>query len=183
MNINLRSTIDYRSFGLGEKNYRDIMPSEHGDTVFWDITDPQQMEALVTACTPFPTSSSCNPIYIQSDSEKNGNSCRKMYIENSVLLSIVKDSQEISYLLNAEELDQFFKIHKKSGSEYSTGTLSPGDFVDTSTYLSVAEFARQNNLDWFTGKTPEQLDAMERTGFISPDGQYSTYDGVTSYHW
>ena len=99
------------------------------------------------------------------------------------MLSIVKDSQEISYLLNAEELDQFFKIHQKSDSEYSTGTLSPGDFVDTSTYLSVAEFARQNNLDWFTGKTPEQLDAMERTGFISPDGQYSTYDGVTSYHW
>ena len=47
-----------------------------------------------------------------------------MYIENSVLLSIVKDSQEISYLLNAEELDQFFKIHQKSDSEYSTGTLS-----------------------------------------------------------
>lgn len=183
MNINLRSTIDYRSFGLGEKNYRDIMPSEHGDTVFWDITDPQQMEALVTACTPFPTSSSCNPIYFQSDSEKNGNSCRKMYIENSVLLSIVNDSQEISYLLNAEELDQFFKIHKKSDSEYSTGTISPGDFVDTSTYLSVAEFAHQNNLDWFTDKTSEQLDAMERTGFISPDGQYSTYDGVESYHW
>lgn len=55
--------------------------------------------------------------------------------------------------------------------------------MDTSTYLSVAEFARQNNLDWFTDKTSEQLDAMERTGFISPDGQYSTYDGVESYHW
>lgn len=184
MNINLRSTIDYRSFGLGEKNYRDIMPSEHGDTVFWDITDPQQMEALVAACTPFPTSSSCNPIYIQSDSEKNGNSCRKMYIENSVLLSIVKDSQDIPYQLSSQELDEFVKLRGNLIREdWQNTSINMPDIQDLSNYLSVAEYARQNNLDWFTDKTAEQLDAMERTAFISPDGQYSTYDGVESYHW
>ena len=52
---------------------------------------------------------------------------------------------------------------------------------DVSENISVAEFARRNHLDWFTGKTPEQLDAMERTALCSPDNTLVFYNTLIGY--
>lgn len=52
---------------------------------------------------------------------------------------------------------------------------------DVSENISVAEFARNNHLDWFTGKTPEQLDAMERTALCSPDKTLVFYNTLIGY--
>lgn len=52
---------------------------------------------------------------------------------------------------------------------------------DLSENVSVAEFARRNGLDWFTGKTPEQLDAMERTALCSSNGTLIFYCSLMEY--
>ena len=41
--------------------------------------------------------------------------------------------------------------------------------------ISVAEYAREHNLDWFTGKTSAQLEAMEYTVMLDSTGHAVLY--------
>ena len=110
-----------------------------------------------------------------------------LFIENRLLLSILKDSEfQLPYLLSPSEYsDDLYpllnpNVYKdalyEKGAEQSMQML-----FDVSENISVAEFARNNHLDWFTGKTPEQLDAMERTALCSPDNTLVFYNTLIGY--
>lgn len=129
--------------------------------------------------------------------EEAGNFCRQMYIENSTLLSILEGSGiQVPYLLSAQEIDDFIR----SQQEQEPAQNGTGDYIGT--YLvdadgrpldenetpamppvlseiengvSVAEYAREHNLDWFTGKTSAQLEAMEYTVMLDSTGHAVLY--------
>ena len=109
-----------------------------------------------------------------------------LFIENNLLLSILKDSSfQLPYLLSPSEysndVSQLLNSnHKDTFYEMSTEQATQLIF-DVSENISVAEFARRNGLDWFTGKTPEQLDAMERTALCSSDGSLIFYNTLIGY--
>ena len=54
--------------------------------------------------------------------------------------------------------------------------LENWELRDNSSTVSVAEFAREYQTDWLENKTPEQLEAMERTAFLLPDNSLLFYD-------
>lgn len=102
----------------------------------------------------------------------------QVYIENSTLLSILKGSGiQVPYLLSNQELNEIQLIMQQNGNIVSRPleTEYHLDIFDIQNFVSVAEFARQHDLDWFTGKTPEQLDAMEKTAFTYPDSLYQVF--------
>ena len=152
----------------------------------WSITDPELIEQILAASSPNRTSMSCNRLYLQTDSTEvpvRG----ALFIENRLLLSILKDSEfQLPYLLSPSEYsDDLYpllnpNVYKdalyEKGAEQSMQML-----FDVSENISVAEFARNNHLDWFTGKTPEQLDAMERTALCSPDKTLVFYNTLIGY--
>ena len=151
-------------------------PGSYDQNLSWPVDDPEKIEQILQAASLNRTSIACHPIYLQV-----GNSTQSymgpLYIENSTLLSILKGSDiQIPYLLSAKEYGEFSANYNQGlpAAERSTTTVtstynpdgtSGFDIFDTSTNWSVAEYARQCNLDWFEGKTEEQLAAMEYTAF------------------
>ena len=152
----------------------------------WSITDPELIEQILAASSPNRTSMSCNRLYLQTDSTEapvRG----VLFIENSHLLSILKDSEfQLPYLLSPSEYSNDLypllnsNVYKDALYEKSA-EQSMQMLFDVSENISVAEFARRNHLDWFTGKTPEQLDAMERTALCSSDNTLVFYNTLIGY--
>ena len=110
-----------------------------------------------------------------------------LFIENRLLLSILKDSEiQLPYLLSPSEYSndiyQLLNPNPYKDTDYEMGAEQSMQLLfDVSKNVSVAEFARRNGLDWFTGKTPEQLDAMERTALCSSDGSLIFYNTLIGY--
>lgn len=164
----------------------DYVESIERSNLKWTIIDPEQIEQILAASSPNRTSMSCNRLYLQTDSAEapvRG----VLFIENGLLLSILKDSEfQLPYLLSPSEYsDDLYpllnpNVYKdalyEKGAEQSMQML-----FDVSENISVAEFARNNHLDWFAGKTPEQLDAMERTALCSPDNTLVFYNTLIGY--
>lgn len=152
----------------------------------WSITDPELIEQILAASSPNRTSMSCNRLYLQTDSTEapvRG----VLFIENSHLLSILKDSEfQLPYLLSPSEYsNDLYPLLKqdifKDALYEKSAEQSMQMLFDVSENISVAEFARRNHLDWFTGKTPEQLDAMERTALCSSDNTLVFYNTLIGY--
>ena len=196
-NINLIRTLGDGYFEFG-RNVRDLdFDSNDYLPYTWDVTDLDMMEEIIRASVPDSESPSCVPIYVRIQSEEAGNFCRQMYIENSTLLSILEGSGiQVPYLLSAQEIDDFIR----SQQEQEPAQNGTGDYIGT--YLvdadgrpldenetpamppvlseiengvSVAEYAREHNLDWFTGKTSAQLEAMEYTVMLDSTGHAVLY--------
>lgn len=129
-------------------------------------------------------------------SEEAGNFCRQMYIENSTLLSILEGSGiQVPYLLSAQEIDDFIRSQPEEEPDQNgignyMGTyvvdaksLEPDEnrtptipaILNLENGVSVAEYAREHNLDWFTGKTSAQLEAMEYTVMLDSTGHAVLY--------
>ena len=196
-NINLIRTLGDGYFEFG-RNVRDLDFDQTDNSIYtWDVTDLDMMEEIIRASVPDSESPSCMPIYVRIQSEEAGNFCRRMYIENSTLLSILEGSGiQVPYLLSAQEIDDFIR----SQQEQEPAQNGTGDYIGT--YLvdadgrpldenetpamppvlseiengvSVAEYAREHNLDWFTGKTSAQLEAMEYTVMLDSTGHAVLY--------
>ena len=196
-NINLIRTLGDGYFEFG-RNVRDLDFDRTDNSIYtWDVTDLDMMEEIIRASVPDSESPSCVPIYVRIQSEEAGNFCRQMYIENSTLLSILEGSGiQVPYLLSAQEIDDFIR----SQQEQEPAQNRTGDYIGT--YLvdadgrpldenetpamppvlseiengvSVAEYAREHNLDWFTGKTSAQLEAMEYTVMLDSTGHAVLY--------
>lgn len=196
-NINLIRTLGDGYFEFG-RNVRDLDFDRTDNSIYtWDVTDLDMMEEIIRASVPDSESPSCVPIYVRIQSEEAGNFCRQMYIENSTLLSILEGSGiQVPYLLSAQEIDDFIR----SQQEQEPAQNGTGDYIGT--YLvdadgrpldenetpamppvlseiengvSVAEYAREHNLDWFTGKTSAQLEAMEYTVMLDSTGHAVLY--------
>ena len=196
-NIGLLAPLGGYYFEFG-RNVRDLdFDSNDYLPYTWDVTDLDMMEEIIRASVPDSESPSCVPIYVRIQSEEAGNFCRQMYIENSTLLSILEGSGiQVPYLLSAQEIDDFIR----SQQEQEPAQNGTGDYIGT--YLvdadgrpldenetpamppvlseiengvSVAEYAREHNLDWFTGKTSAQLEAMEYTVMLDSTGHAVLY--------
>ena len=196
-NIGLLAPLGGYYFEFG-RNVRDLdFDSNDYLPYTWDVTDLDMMEEIIRASVPDSESPSCVPIYVRIQSEEAGNFCRQMYIENSTLLSILEGSGiQVPYLLSAQEIDDFIR----SQQEQEPAQNRTGDYIGT--YLvdadgrpldenetpamppvlseiengvSVAEYAREHNLDWFTGKTSAQLEAMEYTVMLDSTGHAVLY--------
>lgn len=163
----------------------------------WDVTDLDMMEEIIRASVPTSESPSCMPIYVRIQSEEAGNFCRRMYIENSTLLSILEGSGiQVPYLLSAQEIDDFIRSQPEeepvqSGTGDYIGTYlvdadgrpldenetpaMPPVLSEIENGVSVAEYAREHSLDWFTGKTNAQLEAMEYTVMLDSTGHAVLY--------
>lgn len=156
-----------------------IDPTEYDDSLCWEITDPKLIAQIVDAVSLDRTSASCNQVYFNMTKEAERSDLRgQVYIENSTLLSILKGSGiQVPYLLSNQELNEIQLIMQQNGNIVSRPleTEYHLDIFDIQNFVSVAEFARQHDLDWFTGKTPEQLDAMEKTAFTYPDSLYQVF--------
>lgn len=151
--------------------------SSYGDNLRWEISDPDLVEKILSASSLNRSSVSCNHVYMRMNDSMDGSHYRgEIFIENSTLLSILKDSGiQVPYLLSADELDQAVKVIKENNPSYynNENVISSYDrkaaagrkwnLLDVSEDTSVAEFARLYDLDWFSGKTLEQLAAMETT--------------------
>lgn len=161
----------------------------------WDVTDLDMMEEIIRASVPDSESPSCVPIYVRIQSEEAGNFCRRMYIENSTLLSILEGSGiQVPYLLSAQEIDDFIRSQPER-PDWAEQVEYMGDYVldekdlqleenempatpailNLENGISVAEYAREHNLDWFTGKTNAQLEAMEYTVMLDSTGHAVLY--------
>lgn len=152
----------------------------------WAIEDPELIQQILAASSPNRTSMSCNRLYLKMDSQQSPVR-GALFIENRLLLSILKDSKlQLPYLLSPFEYcndvyqllnpDPYIDRPYELSSEQAMQML-----FDLSENASVAEFARRNGLDWFTGKTPEQLDAMERTALCSSNGTLIFYCSLMEY--
>ena len=152
----------------------------------WAIEDPELIQQILAASSPNRTSMSCNRLYLKMDSQQSPVR-GALFIENRLLLSILKDSKlQLPYLLSPFEYcndvyqllnpDPYIDRPYELSSEQAMQML-----FDLSENVSVAEFARRNGLDWFTGKTPEQLDAMERTALCSSNGTLIFYCSLMEY--
>lgn len=152
----------------------------------WTIDDPKLIQQILAASSPNRTSMGCNRLYLQTDSEESPMR-GALFIENRLLLSILKDSEiQLPYLLSPSEYSndtyQLLNPNPYKDTDYEMGAEQSMQLLfDVSKNVSVAEFARRNGLDWFTGKTPEQLDAMERTALCSSDGSLTFYNTLISY--
>ena len=196
-NINLIRTLGDGYFEFG-RNVRDLDFDRTDNSIYtWDVTDLDMMEEIIRASVPDSESPSCVPIYVRIQSEEAGNFCRQMYIENSTLLSILEGSGiQVPYLLSAQEIDDFIRSQPEeepvqSGTGDYIGTLvldvdgrpldenetpaMPPVLSEIENGVSVAEYAREHNLDWFTGKTSAQLEAMEYTVMLDSTGHAVLY--------
>ena len=195
-NINLIRTLGDGYFEFG-RNVRDLdFDSNDYLPYTWDVTDLDMMEEIIRASVPDSESPSCVPIYVRIQSEEAGNFCRQMYIENSTLLSILEGSGiQVPYLLSAQEIDDFIRSQPEEEPDQNgignyMGTyvvdaksLEPDEnrtptipaILNLENGVSVAEYAREHNLDWFTGKTSSQLEAMERTVIVDSTGHAVLY--------
>lgn len=196
-NINLIRTLGDGYFEFG-RNVRDLdFDSNDYLPYTWDVTDLDMMEEIIRASVPDSESPSCVPIYVRIQSEEAGNFCRQMYIENSTLLSILEGSGiQVPYLLSAQEIDDFIRLQPEeepaqNGTGDYIGTLvldvdgrpldenetpaMPPVLSEIENGVSVAEYAREHNLDWFTGKTSAQLEAMEYTVMLDSTGHAVLY--------
>lgn len=132
----------------------------------WDVTDLDMMEEIIRASVPDSESPSCMPIYVRIQSEEAGNFCRRMYIENSTLLSILEGSGiQVPYLLSAQEIDDFIRSQPER-PDWAEQVEYMGDYVldekdlqleenempatpailNLENGISVAEYAREHNL-------------------------------------
>lgn len=196
-NINLIRTLGDGYFDFG-RNVRDLDFDRTDNSIYtWDVTDLDMMEEIIRASVPDSESPSCVPIYVRIQSEEAGNFCRRMYIENSTLLSILEGSGiQVPYLLSAQEIDDFIRSQPEeepvqSGTGDYIGTYlvdadgrpldenetpaMPPVLSEIENGVSVAEYAREHNLDWFTGKTSAQLEAMEYTVMLDSTGHAVLY--------
>lgn len=196
-NIGLLAPLGGYYFEFG-RNVRDLdFDSNDYLPYTWDVTDLDMMEEIIRASVPDSESPSCVPIYVRIQSEEAGNFCRQMYIENSTLLSILEGSGiQVPYLLSAQEIDDFIRSQPEeepvqSGTGDYIGTYlvdadgrpldenetpaMPPVLSEIENGVSVAEYAREHNLDWFTGKTSAQLEAMEYTVMLDSTGHAVLY--------
>ena len=196
-NIGLLAPLGGYYFEFG-RNVRDLdFDSNDYLPYTWDVTDLDMMEEIIRASVPDSESPSCVPIYVRIQSEEAGNFCRRMYIENSTLLSILEGSGiQVPYLLSAQEIDDFIRSQPEeepvqSGTGDYIGTYlvdadgrpldenetpaMPPVLSEIENGVSVAEYAREHNLDWFTGKTSAQLEAMEYTVMLDSTGHAVLY--------
>lgn len=196
-NINLIRTLGDGYFEFG-RNVRDLDFDRTDNSIYtWDVTDLDMMEEIIRASVPDSESPSCVPIYVRIQSEEAGNFCRQMYIENSTLLSILEGSGiQVPYLLSAQEIDDFIRSQPEeepvqSGTGDYIGTylvdadgrpldenetpVMPPVLSEIENGVSVAEYAREHSLDWFTGKTSAQLEAMEYTVMLDSTGHAVLY--------
>ena len=195
-NIGLLAPLGGYYFEFG-RNVRDLdFDSNDYLPYTWDVTDLDMMEEIIRASVPDSESPSCVPIYVRIQSEEAGNFCRQMYIENSTLLSILEGSGiQVPYLLSAQEIDDFIRSQPEEEPDQNgignyMGTyvvdaksLEPDEnrtptipaILNLENGVSVAEYAREHNLDWFTGKTSSQLEAMERTVIVDSTGHAVLY--------
>ena len=196
-NIGLLAPLGGYYFEFG-RNVRDLdFDSNDYLPYAWDVTDFDMMEEIIRASVPDSESPSCVPIYVRIQSEEAGNFCRQMYIENSTLLSILEGSGiQVPYLLSAQEIDDFIRSQPEeepvqSGTGDYIGTylvdadgrpldenetpVMPPVLSEIENGVSVAEYAREHSLDWFTGKTNAQLEAMEYTVMLDSTGHAVLY--------
>ena len=196
-NIGLLAPLGGYYFEFG-RNVRDLdFDSNDYLPYTWDVTDLDMMEEIIRASVPDSESPSCVPIYVRIQSEEAGNFCRQMYIENSTLLSILEGSGiQVPYLLSAQEIDDFIRSQPEeepvqSGTWDYIGTylvdadgrpldenetpVMPPVLSEIENGVSVAEYAREHSLDWFTGKTSAQLEAMEYTVMLDSTGHAVLY--------
>lgn len=195
-NIGLLAPLGGYYFEFG-RNVRDLdFDSNDYLPYTWDVTDLDMMEEIIRASVPDSESPSCVPIYVRIQSEEAGNFCRQMYIENSTLLSILEGSGiQVPYLLSAQEIDDFIRSQPEEEPDQNgignyMGTyvvdaksLEPDEnrtptipaILNLENGVSVAEYAREHNLDWFTGKTSSQLEAMEYTVMLDSTGHAVLY--------
>lgn len=194
-NIGLLAPLGGYYFEFG-RNVRDLdFDSNDYLPYTWDVTDLDMMEEIIRASVPDSESPSCMPIYVRIQSEEAGNFCRRMYIENSTLLSILEGSGiQVPYLLSAQEIDDFIRSQPER-PDWAEQVEYMGDYVldekdlqleenempatpailNLENGISVAEYAREHNLDWFTGKTNAQLEAMEYTVMLDSTGHAVLY--------
>ena len=194
-NIGLLAPLGGYYFEFG-RNVRDLdFDSNDYLPYTWDVTDLDMMEEIIRASVPDSESPSCVPIYVRIQSEEAGNFCRQMYIENSTLLSILEGSgRQVPYLLSAQEMDDFIRSQPER-PDWAEQVEYMGDYVldekdlqleenempatpailNLENGISVAEYAREHNLDWFTGKTNAQLEAMEYTVMLDSTGHAVLY--------
>lgn len=194
-NIGLLAPLGGYYFEFG-RNVRDLdFDSNDYLPYTWDVTDLDMMEEIIRASVPDSESPSCVPIYVRIQSEEAGNFCRQMYIENSTLLSILEGSGiQVPYLLSAQEIDDFIRLQPER-PDWAEQVEYMGDYVldekdlqleenkmpatpailNLENGISVAEYAREHNLDWFTGKTSAQLEAMEYTVMLDSTGHAVLY--------
>lgn len=194
-NIGLLAPLGGYYFEFG-RNVRDLdFDSNDYLPYTWDVTDLDMMEEIIRASVPDSESPSCVPIYVRIQSEEAGNFCRQMYIENSTLLSILEGSGiQVPYLLSAQEIDDFIRSQPER-PDWAEQVEYVGDYVldekdlqleenempatpailNLENGISVAEYAREHNLDWFTGKTSAQLEAMEYTVMLDSTGHVVLY--------
>lgn len=166
------------NLGLAYSNEYYPFYIKNEDQIKWQLSDPQQIEQVVSAALPIRTSVACHPIYLNFTNESGEEVSHRLYIENSTLLSILKDVQ-LPYLLSSSELNDILSPLTESNWNYAHW-MEQDEVFDTQTYWSVAEYARQNDLDWFSGKTPEQLNAMEQTAFYEPGEGFPLYSNYAS---
>lgn len=194
-NIGLLAPLGGYYFEFG-RNVRDLdFDSNDYLPYTWDVTDLDMMEEIIRASVPDSESPSCVPIYVRIQSEEAGNFCRRMYIENSTLLSILEGSGiQVPYLLSAQEIDDFIRSQPER-PDWAEQVEYMGDYVldekdlqleenempatpailNLENGISVAEYAREHSLDWFTGKTSAQLEAMEYTVMLDSTGHAVLY--------
>ena len=194
-NIGLLAPLGGYYFEFG-RNVRDLdFDSNDYLPYTWDVTDLDMMEEIIRASVPDSESPSCVPIYVRIQSEEAGNFCWQMYIENSTLLSILEGSGiQVPYLLSAQEIDDFIRSQPER-PDWAEQVEYMGDYVldekdlqleenempatpailNLENGISVAEYAREHNLDWFTGKTNAQLEAMEYTVMLDSTGHAVLY--------
>lgn len=146
--------------------------------ISWELNDPQQMEQLIAAASPVRTSPACHPIYLNFTNEAGEEVCHRLYIENSTLLSLFPD-MELPYLLSGSEINDILSPLYETNRSYAY-YMEQEELLNIQTFQSVAEYARQNDLDWFSNKTPEQLAAMERTAFYDLKGGFPLYSNYAS---
>lgn len=195
-NINLLGSLNGYYFEFGRNTRALDFDSNEYLPYTWDVTDLDMMEEIIQASVPLSESPSCMPIYVRIQSEEAGNFCRRMYIENSTLLSILEGSGiQVPYLLSAQEIDDFIRsqpeeepaqsgignymgtyvVDAKSLEPDENGTPAIPAILNLENGISVAEYAREHNLDWFTGKTSAQLEAMEYTVMLDSTGHAVLY--------
>lgn len=146
--------------------------------ISWQLTDPQQIGQLIAAASPVRTSSACHPIYLNFTNETGEEVCHRLYIENSALLSLFPD-MELPYLLSGSEINDILSPLYETNRSYAY-YMEQEELFNTQAFQSVAEYARQNDLDWFSDKTPEQIAAMERTAFYDLKGGFLLYSNYAS---
>lgn len=195
-NINLLGSLNGYYFEFGRNTRALDFDSNEYLPYTWDVTDLDMMEEIIQASVPLSESPSCMPIYVRIQSEEAGNFCRRMYIENSTLLSILEGSGiQVPYLLSAQEIDDFIRsqpeeepaqsgignymgtyvVDAKSLEPDENGTPAIPAILNLENGISVAEYAREHNLDWFTDKTSAQLEAMEYTVMLDSTGHAVLY--------